>query len=66
MCSAKCLGTSLSQKKKIFYSFHHHFITFLHVIEAVLLDDINLSSVRQDRVLVNIREDESNKYQNGC
>lgn len=67
MCSAKCLGISLSQKKKkILHSFPHHFITFLHVIEAVLLDYINLYSVRQDSVLVNIWEGESNKSQHGC
>lgn len=48
MCSAKCLGISLSHTHKMFYSFHHHFITFLHVIEAMGWDYINLYSVRQD------------------
>lgn len=50
------------KKKKEFHSFHHHFITFLHVIEALGLDYINLYSVRQDWVLINIWEVESNRH----
>lgn len=62
MCSAKCLGIISLSKKKKFHSFHYHFITFLHVIEALGLDYINLYSVRQDWVLINIWEVVSNRH----